>query len=383
MLARVRVGVWERELDSPRTVPDKPAEVPTFHEYASQWLQRRVDGVLGDRPLSDNTRSDYLWRLTRPSAAVLRDAAARRDRRRAVPRVQGREDARVSRPSRGRIAAGADLRDERNRRRFPLGPASFRKLISMLAAILDDAIEDGHIERNPARTKRMRVRVPKPQRSFLEFDELRALMDAAPRRTRRPGACRPLPGAGETARQCRRMLTRRHEPGRDRRRAGAHEGDRSTGTPDACRSSALPTPAGRSSCASSATAAYATASCATSGSARSPARPRRRSVPHPRRQDRDRCARRRDEPRSRGGVRWPPRPNAPRRQPDRARRLRRAELARRSHQPPAHRGDHPRCSRRSPARPESSRVSRRCLGPLRTAFAARTSRSRCLPTVSM
>jgi hypothetical protein len=48
-----------------------------------------------------------------------------------------------------------------------------------LAAVLDDAIEDGHIDRNPARGKRMRVRVPKPQRTFLELDELPALIDAA------------------------------------------------------------------------------------------------------------------------------------------------------------------------------------------------------------
>jgi hypothetical protein len=42
-----------------------------------------------------------------------------------------------------------------------------------------DVLEDGHIDRNPARGKRMRVRVPKPQRTFLELDELAALIDAA------------------------------------------------------------------------------------------------------------------------------------------------------------------------------------------------------------
>lgn len=37
--------------------------IPTFHEYASYWLQARTHGVLGDKPIEANTRADYLWRL--------------------------------------------------------------------------------------------------------------------------------------------------------------------------------------------------------------------------------------------------------------------------------------------------------------------------------
>ncbi len=77
------------------------------------------------------------------------------------------------------IAAGAVLRDRRGRRVRPLGPALIRKLTDCLAAILDEAVEDGHIDRNPARGRRMRVKVPKPSRTFLEMDELVALTDAA------------------------------------------------------------------------------------------------------------------------------------------------------------------------------------------------------------
>ena len=62
---------------------------------------------------------------------------------------------------RAALAAGADLRDRRGRRVQPLGPSSIRKLIDMLAAILEEAVEDGLLERNPARGKRMKVRVPK------------------------------------------------------------------------------------------------------------------------------------------------------------------------------------------------------------------------------
>jgi integrase len=47
------------------------------------------------------------------------------------------------------------------------------------AGILDKAVDDGHLERNPARSRRMRIKVPKPARTFLEMDELVALTDAA------------------------------------------------------------------------------------------------------------------------------------------------------------------------------------------------------------
>jgi hypothetical protein len=63
------------------------------------------------------------------------------------------------------------LRDGNGRRLRPLGPASIRKLMDGLATILDEAVDDGHIERNPARGRRMRVKVPKPTRTFLEMDE--------------------------------------------------------------------------------------------------------------------------------------------------------------------------------------------------------------------
>src|SRR5437762_46516 len=76
-------------------------------------------------------------------------------------------------------AGGPDLRDRHGRRLRPLSASSIRKLIDTLAAILDDAIEDELIDRNPARGKRMRVRVPKPARTFLEMDELAAVIEAA------------------------------------------------------------------------------------------------------------------------------------------------------------------------------------------------------------
>ena len=106
------------------------------------------------------------------------------------------------------IAAGADLRDHRGRQIVPLGPSSIRKLIDTLAAILDDAIEDGHIDRNPARGRRMRVRVPKPQRTFLELDELPALIDAAAAQDAPSMPAKILISGGETAAKVAELLSR-------------------------------------------------------------------------------------------------------------------------------------------------------------------------------
>lgn len=50
---------------------------------------------------------------------------------------------------RAALDVGADIRDPRGRRAVPLAPASIRQRIDTLAAILDDAIEDGHIDHNP------------------------------------------------------------------------------------------------------------------------------------------------------------------------------------------------------------------------------------------
>jgi integrase len=134
--------------------------------------------VLGDRPIDANTQSDYRWRLSRhllPFFGEYRLDEIDARLCQAFKAYKLREASEL----RAAIAAGADLRDRDNRRQRPLGAASMRKLIDCLATILDEAIEDEHIDRNPARGRRMRVKVPKPSRTFLEMDELVALTDAA------------------------------------------------------------------------------------------------------------------------------------------------------------------------------------------------------------
>jgi integrase len=178
--ARVRAGVWEKPEPPPTlAVPEGGAvRVPTFHEYASWWLQAKVDGVLGKKPLSESTATDYRWRLRchlLPFFAKYRLDRIDRDLCLAFKAHKLQE----AKELREALDAGADMRDRLGRRAVPLSPASMRKLLDCLAGILDEAVEDGHITSNPARGRRMRVHVPKPTRTFLEMDELAALLDAA------------------------------------------------------------------------------------------------------------------------------------------------------------------------------------------------------------
>jgi integrase len=152
--------------------------MPTFHEYASAWLAAKAQGVLGDKPIDDNTRLDYRWRLTRHLLPFFANYRLNEIDRELCLVFKARK-LQEAHEVRAALAAGAELKDRQGRTARALGPASIRKLIDTLAAILDDAIEDELIDHNPARGKRMRVRVPKPARTFLEMDELVALIEAA------------------------------------------------------------------------------------------------------------------------------------------------------------------------------------------------------------
>jgi len=178
VIAKVRAGVWKRP-EPPRSPEPsgRTGRALLYDDYAQSWLREKVEGLIGDRPLSPNSESDYRWRLTysrtffagkRVEEIDFDDALAFRAHLIAT-----------SRQNRDAIAAGADLRDHRGRRLVPLSPASIKKIVQAFAAVLDEAVEDRLRPDNPARSRRMRIRVPKPKRHFLEMDELAALFTAA------------------------------------------------------------------------------------------------------------------------------------------------------------------------------------------------------------
>jgi integrase len=178
ILARVRAGVWTPPQPRPRGSGMPDGAVLSFHEYSSQWLQARIDGVIGEQPIRPSTAAKYRWRIEShllPFFASYQLPEIDRDLCLAFKAHLLRQ----SRELRDSIGAGADIRHRNGMRVKPLSPASMRMVIDGLVALLDDAVEDGHIDSNPARGRRMRIKVPKPRRTFLELDELAALIDAA------------------------------------------------------------------------------------------------------------------------------------------------------------------------------------------------------------
>lgn len=179
ILARVRAGVWERPAPPPTLLGAGTAagEVPRYGEYAEWWLAAKIDGVIGEKPITKNTASDYEWRLGYSRSFFVDTPIDEIDRRLCLAfKAQLLARAREQREG---LDAGADLRDRNGREVVPLGPSSIKKVLDTFAVVLDEAIEDELREDNPARSKRMHVKVPKPKRTYLEMDELAALLDAA------------------------------------------------------------------------------------------------------------------------------------------------------------------------------------------------------------
>lgn len=207
ILAKVKAGFWKAPL--PPTAPVLPTGMPTFHEYASSWLERKRNGEIGDRAITASTYEGYRGSLCNhllPYFARYRLDEIDRHLCLAFKAHIVREASEL----RDAIAAGAEIRDRRNRRCEALSPSSLKRLIGVLAMILDEAVEDELIDRNPARGKRMRVRVPKPKRSFLELDELAALLGAAGAQEALPSfPAEVLAGEGSQAQVARRIAAGR------------------------------------------------------------------------------------------------------------------------------------------------------------------------------
>lgn len=177
MLARVRAGVWERPAPPDTLRSQEIEEAPLYTDYTDWWLQAKRDGLIGDMPISDNTEADYRWRLgysRRFFAGYRLDEIDRGLALAFKSHLLGE-----AREQRELLEGGVELRDSRGKAVVPLSLASIKKIIDAFAAVLDEAIEDEIRDDNPARSKRMHIKVPKPKRTYLETDELAALLDAA------------------------------------------------------------------------------------------------------------------------------------------------------------------------------------------------------------
>lgn len=151
VLADVERGIWKP--DEPEPVA-APAEVPTFHEFASEWLTARCPEL---RP---RTVADYEWALCQHLLPFF-----------ASMRLSQIGVADVDRYKAAKVAEGR------------LAPSQINKTLKRLAQVLELAVDYGHLPRNPAASKggRRRVKEKAPRRSWVEPEQLPTLLDAAPK----------------------------------------------------------------------------------------------------------------------------------------------------------------------------------------------------------
>jgi integrase len=149
VLADVERGIWRP--DEPAKAP-LVAETPTFHEFASEWMENR------EPELRPKTVDSYRWQL---SGHLLPHFAAMH-----LDQI-GPED--VDRYKAAKLREGA------------LGPNQINKSLGLLAMILDAAGDYGHLDpaRNPARGRRRRVKRSTPSRPTVEPEQLPSLLEAA------------------------------------------------------------------------------------------------------------------------------------------------------------------------------------------------------------
>lgn len=150
VLADVERGIWQPDEPTPAPTEAEPAPCPTFHEFTSAWL---CDGEPGWRP---RTVRDYRWAL---ELHLLPYFARHRLADITIEEVDRYKAAKL--------------------REGKLAPNAINKTLTRLAQILEVAVEYGHIERNPAKGKRRRVKGTEPQRSWVEPEQLPDLIDAA------------------------------------------------------------------------------------------------------------------------------------------------------------------------------------------------------------
>lgn len=172
VLADVERGIWRPEAPPPDREPDTE---PTFHEFASEWFE----GVAAE--LRERSRVDYQWRLSNhplPYFAKYRLPAITVEEVDRYRREKVRESKAVAAARQRQLAL-----PEKERKRLvrPLSNGSINKTIRLLAAVLEQAVEYGYLDRNPAKGRKRLLKEDKPSRTYLQPDQVGALLSAAGR----------------------------------------------------------------------------------------------------------------------------------------------------------------------------------------------------------
>lgn len=158
ILADIRRGTWQPPQPQPVSTPAQPDD-PTFHEFASQWLDSRR------HELAARTIEDYELGLTHHLLPFFKDhhlsqITAREIDRYKTAKVREREQGNVERP---------------------LSNRTINKTLIRLGQILDVAVRYDLIAHNPVKSKVTKLKEQTPTRARLHGEQVQVLLQHAGR----------------------------------------------------------------------------------------------------------------------------------------------------------------------------------------------------------
>lgn len=197
IMAEIAAGIWRPPL--PDISPEE--HDPTFHQFASMWLDRHsID-------LDQSTRTSYGHVLSRYILPEFKDHRLTEITHEAVRQWRDR-----MRQESDQLKLARDnevtLLDKHGRPKRRFGASTINEALRLLGQILDRAVESDHytIQRNPVKGRSgLRVKKPgKPPREHFEADEVLSLIEAAdmldqgvtPTSLKRASVARELRAAG-------------------------------------------------------------------------------------------------------------------------------------------------------------------------------------------
>jgi integrase len=150
-LADIERGLWTPETIPTPAPPERRAE-STFGEFAAEWFDRH------EPEWKPKTVTDYRWALE------LHLLPCFENHRLSEITIEEVDRYKAEKLREGKLGAGA-----------------INKTIARLAQLLEEAVEYGYLDHNAAHGRKRRVKASKPQRSWVEPEQMLALIEAADR----------------------------------------------------------------------------------------------------------------------------------------------------------------------------------------------------------
>lgn len=163
ILADIRRGIWQ--VPQTQAAPQATLQDPTFHEFASEWFEGKRHEV------APRSVEEYQWGLGYHLLPFFKDHHLTQI---TIAEVDRYKNGKVREREQGTKGRGLSNR-------------TINETLNLLAQILEVAVEYQHIQFNPARGRRRRLKAPPPKRTWLEPEQIKPLLDATYRGLRGGG----------------------------------------------------------------------------------------------------------------------------------------------------------------------------------------------------